>query len=244
MDKKRKVTWVSHRGYHRERPENTRESFQAALEMGFSAIETDLQLTKDGHLVLAHDRDLRRILGVGVEISSMPRDYLEALRFPNGERLLFFDQFAEEFFELSWTLDMKGQASEASVDALATWANTPERRKKVQDGTKFLFWSKKSEDYCRHKIGANLFYARQSECYRAGISILGGLPFLAGIDKSKIYAIPPSLGPINLFRPKYIRRFHHLGAKVIAFLPNPGHEARAALESGVDEVLTNFGIQK
>jgi glycerophosphoryl diester phosphodiesterase len=44
-----------HRGARGLRPENTLPSFEAALDAGVTAIETDLHLTSDGVVVLSHD---------------------------------------------------------------------------------------------------------------------------------------------------------------------------------------------
>lgn len=50
----------AHRGASAYYPENTMLSFEKALEMGCTGIETDVQLTKDGVLVLIHDEMVNR----------------------------------------------------------------------------------------------------------------------------------------------------------------------------------------
>lgn len=50
----------AHRGASGYYPENTMLAFEKAIELGCSGIETDVQLTKDGHLVLIHDEKLDR----------------------------------------------------------------------------------------------------------------------------------------------------------------------------------------
>lgn len=42
-------------------PENTMPAFERAVQMGADGIETDVQLTKDGTLVLAHDETIDRV---------------------------------------------------------------------------------------------------------------------------------------------------------------------------------------
>ena len=42
-------------------PENTMPAFERAIKMGADGIETDVQLTKDGTLVLAHDESIERV---------------------------------------------------------------------------------------------------------------------------------------------------------------------------------------
>lgn len=47
-----------HRGGRDARPENTLQAFQYSLENGASSIETDIQMTADGHIVIAHNVSL------------------------------------------------------------------------------------------------------------------------------------------------------------------------------------------
>lgn len=54
----------AHRGASFELPENTLEAFALALELGANAIETDAHMTRDGHIVLSHDRTGARAAGV------------------------------------------------------------------------------------------------------------------------------------------------------------------------------------
>jgi glycerophosphoryl diester phosphodiesterase len=47
---------ISHRGYHKNVPENTLDAFQATPSLGVDGIETDVRLSRDGELILCHDR--------------------------------------------------------------------------------------------------------------------------------------------------------------------------------------------
>lgn len=49
---------VGHRGVRGRVPENTLAAFRCALEAGLDGLETDVQRTADGHLVLVHDTDV------------------------------------------------------------------------------------------------------------------------------------------------------------------------------------------
>jgi len=53
----------AHRGASGVCPENTMAAFKKAIELGATGIETDVQLTKDGKLVLIHDESLKRTAG-------------------------------------------------------------------------------------------------------------------------------------------------------------------------------------
>ena len=59
-------TMIAHRGLfdnHSEAPENSLAAFRKAVDQGFG-IELDVQLTKDGKLVVFHDFDLKRMCGI------------------------------------------------------------------------------------------------------------------------------------------------------------------------------------
>jgi glycerophosphoryl diester phosphodiesterase len=60
-----------HRGASALLPENTVAAFRRALEDGANALELDVHRTADGHLVVAHDPDGRRMAGVSGRIRDL-----------------------------------------------------------------------------------------------------------------------------------------------------------------------------
>lgn len=55
------MTWnIGHRGAAGLEPENTLRSFRRAAEEGADALELDLRVTHDGHLVVLHDPTVDR----------------------------------------------------------------------------------------------------------------------------------------------------------------------------------------
>lgn len=100
---------IAHRGASGYAPENTRAAFRLAAEMKVADIEFDLQLTKDGEMVVVHDAVLDRYGHPGCCVAEMTLAELKALdmgawfgdgRFA-GERMLtaseLFDAFARQF---------------------------------------------------------------------------------------------------------------------------------------------------
>src|SRR5215204_3106110 len=51
---------VAHRGHSFASPENTLAGFRKAIELGVEMIECDVNITKDGKLVMMHDSTLER----------------------------------------------------------------------------------------------------------------------------------------------------------------------------------------
>ncbi|HIX76474.1 MAG TPA: glycerophosphodiester phosphodiesterase [Candidatus Fusicatenibacter merdavium] len=57
----KRVKIFAHRGASAYAPENTLEAFQLAMNQGADGIELDVQLTKDGELVVIHDETIDRV---------------------------------------------------------------------------------------------------------------------------------------------------------------------------------------
>lgn len=58
----KKITEVwAHRGASAYAPENTLEAFQKAIDMGADGVELDIQLSKDGEIVVIHDEQIGRV---------------------------------------------------------------------------------------------------------------------------------------------------------------------------------------
>lgn len=57
---RRAVQVVAHRGSSDDAPEHTLSAYKRAIEVGADALECDVRLTRDGHLVCVHDRRIDR----------------------------------------------------------------------------------------------------------------------------------------------------------------------------------------
>lgn len=90
--------YYAHRGLHDNDagvPENTLAAFRRAVEHGYG-MELDVQLTKDGQVVVAHDFHLRRICGVDAEIDSLTYEELQQYPvFGSDQRIPLFSDVLE-----------------------------------------------------------------------------------------------------------------------------------------------------
>lgn len=83
---------MAHRGDSSEAPENTMAAFESAIDNMADYIELDVQMTKDGVVVVSHDSNLRRVTGVNKNIWQVTYDEIKDL-----DAGSFFDpQFAGE----------------------------------------------------------------------------------------------------------------------------------------------------
>ncbi|SMF81122.1 glycerophosphoryl diester phosphodiesterase [Paenibacillus uliginis N3/975] len=79
----------AHRGASGVCPENTMAAFRKALELGATGIETDVQMTKDGKLVLIHDETVLRTTG--------EQGFVKDYTFEEIQKLDAGSWFSEEF---------------------------------------------------------------------------------------------------------------------------------------------------
>lgn len=77
----RPIQVVAHRGASEDAPEHTLAAYRKAIEDGADALECDIRLTADGHLVLVHDRRVNRTSNGRGAVSALELSELAALDF-------------------------------------------------------------------------------------------------------------------------------------------------------------------
>lgn len=70
---------VAHRGASHLAPENTMVAVELAWELGADAVECDVHLSRDGQIVLHHDRTMKRTAKVDVAIKHQTWEQLQGL---------------------------------------------------------------------------------------------------------------------------------------------------------------------
>ena len=106
----RSVKVVAHRGVPGLAVENTAESFREAVKAGADVLETDIRLTRDGHLLLSHDSTLERLGGTSDAVCTLTRREIESLQLYQGgfsARPLFMDEALQAFPKQDFHVDLK-----------------------------------------------------------------------------------------------------------------------------------------
>jgi glycerophosphoryl diester phosphodiesterase len=102
-----------HRGMNYGFVENSTEAFQQTLEHGFNAVETDIRYTKDNKLVVFHDENCERLLGITDTLKSLNFSQLRNHNLLFNEKqtenkVLLLDDFLTHFKDsLTIYLDIK-----------------------------------------------------------------------------------------------------------------------------------------
>ena len=92
----------AHRGASEYYPENTVSSFAAGVDMGANGIETDVQISKDGVLMIYHDDFMLEKTGYEGRIADYTYDELRSVRIENKKYgridcLVTFEDFLKYF---------------------------------------------------------------------------------------------------------------------------------------------------
>lgn len=120
---------VAHRGNSAYAPENTLAAFASAAAAGAAMIETDLQLSADGTVVLIHDDTLNRTAGRDGRVADLTASELQSADAGSwfsqdyaGERvpvLADLVDFAAGHPNLGWLLEFKGEWNPDQIAAAA-----------------------------------------------------------------------------------------------------------------------------
>jgi glycerophosphoryl diester phosphodiesterase len=108
-----------HRGGDEKKTENTLEAFQYSSDLGFTFMETDVQYTKDGEVVVFHDIDLKRIAGLEKKISELSLKEIKSIDLIGGGKIPTLDDLLSSFKNLRFNIDIKvDSAVEKTVDII------------------------------------------------------------------------------------------------------------------------------
>ncbi len=119
-----RVLIIAHRGSAATAPENTLSALRKSIKDGADMVEIDIQLTKDGKVVLWHDKDAMRISGKGFVISETAYDTLETLDAGSwfsdkftGERVATLEEAVETGIKgnISLLLELKNYGDERDL---------------------------------------------------------------------------------------------------------------------------------
>lgn len=234
----------AHRGASAELPENTLPAFARALEIGVDALETDVHLTRDGALVVAHDDTATRMAGVPIAWADL--DLAEARELdvgwgfvaPDGTRPFAGQRFRVPTFEE--VLDAFPHVR-LNVDIKAPQATVPMLELVGRKGTaeRVTLASFQTGSALAMRRGG---YAGETVLSQAEIVTLLAMPALLWRQlpwTGGAAQVPVSYGAIRFDRAPFIAKCHSLGLRVDFWTVDDHAEAERLLGLGADGIMTN-----
>ena len=138
-----------HRGGDEEKTENTLEAFQYSSDLGFVFMETDVQSTSDGKVVIFHDSDLKRVAGLNKRVSDLTFKEIKEVDLINGGTIPSLEETLSSFPNLRFNIDIKvDSAVEETIrivknhNALTVWVAL-DKSNKLNGGVTYLKGSHK-----------------------------------------------------------------------------------------------------
>jgi len=193
-----KVLSIAHRGGSYENVENTIESFQHSIENGVDLLEMDLQLTKDGKVVVCHDENLRRLCGVDVRVSELNYDDL-----PKFSEKISLDHFNNTILDTTQlqvgkipTLEQVFQKFPNTLMQLDLKGGSEEVTRKTNDLVKLYqrenltIWGAMGDDQYLRRYNEDLprFFSPFAVIKVYALYVTGLLPFVS--LTSNVFSIP------------------------------------------------------
>ncbi|MCL6734256.1 glycerophosphodiester phosphodiesterase [Streptomyces neyagawaensis] len=247
---------VAHRGASEEAPEHTLAAYKKAIEDGADALECDVRLTADGHLVCVHDRRVNRTSNGRGAVSTLELADLAALDFgswKNGDEAPDWEIAPEEradtsVLTLERLLELVADAGRRVELAIETkhptrWAGQVEERL-LELLKRFGLDAPASADESPVRIMS--FSARSLHRVRAASPTLPAVYLMQFVSpRLRDGRLPGGVriaGPsIRIVRnhPAYIERLKKAGHQVHVWTVNEPEDVDLCVGLGVDAIITN-----
>jgi glycerophosphoryl diester phosphodiesterase len=221
---------IAHRGASGTFPENTLSAFRAAIDAGADMCELDVQLTRDGAVVVVHDETVDRTTDGKGEVVALTLEEIQRLdagaKFKGGtvkgERISTLDEvFAATSGKCGLNIELKGGGVEAQVAAIM------QARNAFADSIVSSFnW-----DYLK-KIQTLHFNIR--------IALLAEekpVDLMMNAVAMRAHAINPRWDMVTA---DLCKAAHDRGLKVYTWTVDADARMRALAECGVDGIMTNY----
>jgi glycerophosphoryl diester phosphodiesterase len=222
----------AHQGAHRSGGpgENTMSAFEAAIEMGYRYIETDVHATLDGVLVAIHDDTLDRVTDrVGV-IGELPWSEVRRARVNGSEPLPLLEDLLGLWPHVRVNIDPKHDAAvEPLVDVL--------RRTEAVDRVCIGSFSDRRLSRIRAMVGPSLCTSMGPFQVARLVAAARGVPI--GRINAACVQVPTSRGPIPLVTKRFVRAAHDRDLQVHVWTIDDPAEMHELLDRGVDGIMTD-----
>lgn len=206
----------AHRGNAAGNVENTVAAFRAVVDLGYRYVETDVRTTRDGQVVVFHDKTLRRIAGVDRAIGTLRYADLRPLAVP------LLTDVLESFPAIRFNIDMKDWPSVEALAGVLRATNSIDR-------ICVASFSEGRLRRVRRLAGPRL-------CTSVGV---------AGIARFALrwpgWAVGAAAvqAPVSLLRPALVQRARRAGLHYHIWTLNDRESIVRAVEAGVDGIMTD-----
>ncbi|MGN7357677.1 glycerophosphodiester phosphodiesterase [Paenibacillus sp. SAF-054] len=225
----------AHRGSSKICPENTMAAFRKALEQGATGIETDVQLTKEGQMVLIHDETLDRTTSGTGWVKDYSLQELQELdagsKFDpafQGERIPTLDELLELVKDSGTIVNIELKNGTILYEGLEQKVIERVRAFQMTD---------------RVVISSFNHYSLYL-CKQIAPEIRTGILYMEGLYEPWEYAATLQADALHAYHfavlPEFVQGAKALGKAYHPFTVNDIKEMQRLLEAGVDGIITDY----
>jgi glycerophosphoryl diester phosphodiesterase len=221
---------TAHRGTSVDAPENTLESFSKAIDDMSDYIELDVQLTKDGAVVVMHDKNAYRTTGVDKNISDMTLEEVKQL----DAGSYFGEEFAgEQVPTLREVLELVNGRVALNIELKSTSANLDKLTQKVVE----LIHEYDIVEKC--VITSLDYYAlkytkRYDEKIQTGYILSVAYGDFYNMESVDFFSVNASF-----LSKRTVDAIHNAGKQVYAWTVNNDTSIKNLTNKGVDNIITD-----
>jgi glycerophosphoryl diester phosphodiesterase len=205
------------------------QAFTSAWEDGITHFETDIHVTLDGHLVLAHDPSILRLTQVDQQISSLTLEQLQDFPIDGQHPWCTLEGLVNRFPDAQISIDIK---SDDSLDPFIQWMNG-------RHAENFVVGSFSSKRV--------LSFRQAHPSVRTALTPLETLALVFGLDRlvkwdewKKHYAmVPLSFRGVPICTSGFIKRCRSRDISIFVWTINDVSAARKLVEKGAHGVVTD-----
>lgn len=222
----------AHQGAHRDGGPgvNTMSAFEAAIELGYRYIETDVHATSDGVLVAFHDDTLDRVTDHSGVIGDMPWSEVRKARVQGSEPVPLLEDLLGLWPDVRVNIDPKHDAAvEPLVEVI--------RRTNAIDRVCIGAFSDRRLARIRAQLGPRLCTSMGPRQVAKLLGVARGMP--GGRFSAACVQVPTRRGPVPIITERFLDAAHARGLPVHVWTINDPDEMHQLLDLGVDGIMTD-----
>ncbi|MEO5983234.1 MAG: glycerophosphodiester phosphodiesterase family protein [Pedococcus sp.] len=223
---------LAHRGGAALAPENTLAAFGRSAALGLRYLETDVKLTRDGHLVCFHDNTLDRVTDGHGPVARQTLASLRGLRVRGGEPIPTLTEALEAFPEARFTVDLKDWSAIGPLVKVLQHSDFRERVCVAGAWDSWLATVRAEVPGVRSALGWRSLAALVTSS-RTGVRPSRRLA------TAEFAHVPLRLGRVPVFVERLVEGAHRIGVRVIVWTIDDPVAMRRVLDAGADGIISD-----
>lgn len=224
----------AHRGGAFEQPENSMRAFEAAIDLGYTYLETDARVTSDGVLVAFHDETLDRVTDLRGAVAERSYDEIASARVSGTEPIPRLEEVLATWPEARFNIDIKCDGAVEPLSKLIRDLHCIDRICLASRSAERLFAMRQTwgEKLCAALAPGEIARLGLATCGLPTGQILGRC---AQVPDRQVIA---GLAPWRLDA-RFLRAAHGLNIPVHVWTINERETMEHLIELGVDGIMTD-----